>query len=243
MTRHFPDPGQDNRKSYARWVAVAALSAVAIGLIFLFRSYFQLFDHITPRSSMAPSTSMEPFEINLRAKRWNEKTQKEDEKIYEWNLAIPRAFVVDETGTNGALYTRDTHGDDFYHVRSQFQLSDKDGDPVPMSLVQGKGRLPRIVMIGIANSVTRENAWIVKNDLCFRQDEGEEIAKSLGAEYGRGLNMKCDDRSPLCVIGMQLDGWTVDTYVAKDLYSDPKRVCKLAKKFLIQYTVKRDDIR
>jgi hypothetical protein len=52
---------------------------------------------------MAPSTSMAPYEISLRIKKWDRKNRIEVDGIDEWKLMLPRAFVVDETGNNGGV--------------------------------------------------------------------------------------------------------------------------------------------
>ena len=79
-------------------------SLILVGLVLLFNSYNNLFRHIMPGPSMAPSSSMKPYEINLRTSHpigWNKKDK--EEQIYEWKLSVPRAFVFDEVGTNGAV--------------------------------------------------------------------------------------------------------------------------------------------
>jgi hypothetical protein len=205
------------------------IAAIAILIFWFVSRALETLNHIVPSRGIALSTSMEPYELDFRVKN-------RSGKISEWKLAVPRAYITDETGLNGALGPQTGQGKEDVYFSSSLTLSlQGENTFVPRTLIDHSGNLPSVVSIGISNSTGQY--WIRKNDLCVPGDLRHEIAKKYDSASS---NINCDDRDYLCSIEMQLDGWGVGAAVTKDLYKDPERVCSLVKKFLISYTVKRD---
>ena len=70
---------------------------------------------------------------------------------------------------------------------------------------------------------------------CIPQHLMQTILEPRGDKMWR--NMECIDRDLRCWIRIQIDGWKVDLFVTKDLYSNAKTLAGLAKQFLDSYTI------
>lgn len=197
-------------------------------------------NHIMPGRSMAPSSSMKPYEISLRITKYDRKNHVELDGIDEWKLTVPRAFVVDESGTNGALAIATGSLDDSSRYGTRISLHLKDGSQivVPITAVPKRPRLPNIISIRLNNR--HAAAWISRNDLCVPWHKATEVAASYKAV---AASQTCHETNYLCPIAMHSLGWSVVADVTQNLYTHPEEVCVIVKNFLRTHTVHQDDIR
>ena len=67
-----------------------------------------------------------------------------------------------------------------------------------------------------------------------------EYRKVIGRTY---TSSECDLTRPgLCKVIMPMDGWGVDLFLDKALYSEPETSCKIVRKFLDVLTLSRDSL-
>jgi hypothetical protein len=229
---HVADTGKKRRYAVVFGAAVCAI-LVGASLIWLFGELRSVLDHISPGRSLAPSSSMAPHEISL-------KLAEENGTVNEWKLAVPRAFVVDETGENGAVapWTGSNTG---YFSTSIVLLQADDGKFVPETSVTERHRYSKMKRIVIFLGNTDTDTWIFKNDVCVPQHLLGDAARQYGV---KDRNSPCLDRDNACyIIGAHADGWAVGIAATKDLYANPQQVCATVKTFLNTYTVRRDTIK
>jgi hypothetical protein len=195
------------------------------GGVWLLRGWLDLFSHIMPHSdgpNMAQSDSGEPFPITLKTKVVDELGNDTD-KIVEWDLNIPRAFVTSVKGENGSVSSR-LHEYPYvkggYFVGVDMQVSD-DGEKVVPHYPSTKEK-----WVLDDNSI---RLWI-KNVGISGQ---EKWIQSPG-------HLECFPTIKYCWVQTSLEGWEVTFDTTKRLYNQPEKTCALVKKFLSQYTVKRE---
>lgn len=228
------------------WFFAAAFVCVTIaGFIWLVHGWLDLFSHIMPTGSanIALSTSMEPFDIAVKTQVWDDQ-KGEAKQIVEWNLKVPRAYVSDLRGEKGGIskVVRDENGN--FSWKSglvpylALHVQDDDMTPEPYSKMEPSQRKFDDNTMVISFGGGDANWWIVKNDLCVPQDKYAEFSRKYDA--GPGSNLDCFKTIKFCYFFTHLDGWGIKINVTKRLYAQPEKVCAMAKKFLKQYTVKRD---
>lgn len=216
-------------------IGVTLLAAI----IWLITGFDNLSRRIMPGASMSPSSSMKPYEISLRTAHpigWDRDVDTSD-KIYEWKLAVPRAFVFDEVGSNGAIdnYKDAKNNQYFPKLRGELDSDMKTLKPFPL----GKRKYGEQHMsMHLRNS--RTSFWEAKYNSCIPQHLVATVAEQYDFDAS---SIKCREASKLCSVAMQIDGWFVEAFVTKKLYAQPELVCEVTKDFLQQYTVKRDDLR
>ncbi|PZM17214.1 hypothetical protein [Rhizobium tubonense] len=215
------------------------------------------FDHLTQSifgSGGSASMSVEPYEILLRNAAWpSGRYSGARDKFTEWKLVVPRAYLVNEIGTNGAIYwpvqarsrTRTT-GDALLdwlagrHYQSYYPdldtvLDSASSELKPAVFASEEERRQSFVGIGLGNRSSFPDVPVA--DYCVREDDANALLKSVGSNvtlYG------CMAEMPRCNIKTILDGWTVDITVPRRLYNQPDNMCRIARAFLNKYTTKRD---
>jgi hypothetical protein len=226
-------------------LAIIAFACVLLGGgIWLVRGSMDLFSHIMPMGSanIALSTSMEPYPLKFRSKVHD--NQKGDlDQIVEWSLSVPRAYVIDHKDQNGAVTHMVKEGGYAYFIDDGYaqlavHLMDDEKNIEPYSKMTADMKKFDDNTMVISFGAGNEEWWLVKNDLCVPQDKRAEFSRKYDA--GPGSNLDCFKTIKLCYFSTHLDGWGIKINVTKRLYGQPEKVCSLAKKFLNQYTVKRD---
>ncbi len=64
-------------------------------------------------TNVSPSASMDLHEINLRRKEVDAAGE-ETGRVLEWKLAVPRAFLIDENGESGSVYSPKLYNETHY---------------------------------------------------------------------------------------------------------------------------------
>lgn len=228
------------------WFFAAAFVCVTIaGFIWLVHGWLDLFSHITPTGSanIALSTNMEPFDISLKSKVYDNQ-KGELNQIVEWKLKVPRAYVDDVQGKNGAInhigpLANGNTGvvDSFKALLAVHVLADGQTlEPYTLMAADQKKFDDNTMVIKVYN--TDADWWIAKNDLCVQEEHRDDAAKKVGGPDQ--FNATCFPTIKFCTIYTHLDGWLLTINASKQLYAQPEKVCSLAKKFVHQFTVKRD---
>jgi hypothetical protein len=243
MNKNWPqrDKGEARRGVSGRNIAVAIVVVVAIGggLFWGVRSYFEMWRHIMPSTHSGASTSMAPYDVVLRVASKGGVPLDESTPPMEWILRLPRAYVTRELGDNGVTYRRFIEGGDNYFVDFQINVSADGQTFIPTAGRKREDQKVRSMIFHLRNVEAIPS--IRSFESCIPQHLQNTILEPRGDKTWD--NEECIDRDLRCRIRMQVDGWKVDLAVTKDLYSSPENACRLARKFLDSYTVKRDDVR
>ena len=236
---------QKNSKALSSRVVLLAIIAFACVLLggagWLVRGWLDLFSHITPMggANIALSTSMEPFDISLKSKVYDNQ-KGELNQIVEWKLKVPQAYVDDVQGKNGSERHLVSTGaqDDFKALLAVHVLADGQTlEPYTMMAADQKKFDDNTMVISVFN--TDADWWITKNNLCVQQEQFGKASDNVGGPPFEFAGT-CFPTIKFCKIYTHLDGWLVTINASKQLYAQPEKVCSLAKKFVNQYTLKRD---
>lgn len=223
-----------------KWVRIIAWSCVLalllVGAYFWVTTNKELMWALTRGSVNRTSTSTAPYEVALRLARKDGVPFAEGVPPKEWILNLPRTYVTSEMGKNGSVFRTDE--------RQFFVDMDINVEPDGKSFTPSVGKprdqlIVRSMLLRLRND--EANPKIGKNDLCVPGNKEKEILGPLG--YIGARNNPCKDSDLRCTINMQMSGWFVQMGVTKDLYFNPDQTCESARRFLDQYTVRRDDLR
>jgi hypothetical protein len=216
-------------------IAAMVLVAPAAGAYWWVTSNKELMWALTRGSVNKTSSSTAPYEVALRLARKDGIPFADGVPAKEWILRLPRTFVTREMGANGSIFRTDERQ---YFVDIDLNV-EADGQSFKPSVGQTSDQL---VIRSLQLSLRNDDALkpIRQYNLCVPQDKNEEILRPHG-EYG--YNRVCSDRDLRCQIDMHVDGWWLNVAVTQDLYANPDKACALARKFLDQHTVKRDELR
>jgi hypothetical protein len=218
-----------------RWSVIGLLLAcsVIVAAFAAFQGFFESWNQLAMRISrsgtnVSPSTSMELYKVNLRY-QMPTKQAGETPKELQWELDVPRAYVFDENGTNGTTFESDRDSETGYGLTLRIRADESLTKFTPDTLSKQGGNGVRDTLFVFGNYPSSlSDKKIVLGDLCIRVDRGPSF---------------CTSRDYRCSIDFQLDGWVVRAHVTKDLYQRPEEACAMGKRFLQQYTIKRDDAR
>lgn len=192
-----------------------------------------------PGLSSRGSLSTRPHDVTLRVASKAGKLLDESAPPMEWALRLPRTYVTREFGTKGAVYRRNIEGGDFYTVSFQALFSEDGKTFTPTA---GKPRNEQFIRSMILKLRNREATPEIRSfDACVPDHLRKVILEARG--FKSVFNGNCYERDRRCLIDMHMDGWDVDLTVSRELYASPEVACGLARKFLQQYTLRRDDIR
>lgn len=207
------------------------LALAAIGL-FSSTKYFDLMQRIWPSASLAPSTSLDSYEMRFRNGFRGSASAAGTEEVKEWVLAPPRAFLFDEVGVNGAVFAPSSR--QFYAAYLEAIVLD-DGTVVPRTTVPEDRRRRRSLLVHIDNSGASPGFKMAGG--CVPQ-EGFNQALSLAGTAGAKEEHPCLDRDFRCRIVVPVNGWAVTVSATHDLYKQPESVCDTTRRFLDEYTIK-----
>jgi hypothetical protein len=133
--------------------------------------------------TITPSTSMEPYEINLRRMEVNE-AGKETGRVLEWKLSVPRAYLFDEVGKNGEAYSLKDYRNTRYGVVMQVQFEADLTNYTPSTLAKKPLNAPLNINVSTSNDETSlrgsSTGFISEFDLCVPGDKRKETAAKYG---------------------------------------------------------------
>jgi hypothetical protein len=228
------------------WLSVLLLLALSGAFYWKFENDFSFRYSLTRGSRNMRSQSTEPYDIALRIGHKNNINFADGVPPKEWLLRLPRNYVVSEIGTNGAVRKAQLLINDQDKIDSSKRyfsitvnaLAGLDGNTLPPPY----GKLSNEI-VNRFFSVTLENElYQVRGpDLCVPQDRKKDILEPLG--FPGFTNRPCDRSNLRCGIDLHLSGWKVRLAVTKDLFSTPDNACALARRFLDQHTIRRDEIK
>jgi hypothetical protein len=210
---------------FGRKRSIFALLTVAILLcvfVSIFHNTLNLFNHIMPSAGVARSSSMLPYEIVLRTKVWDEEAKKLSDQFVEWKLAVPRAYLIDEDGDNGAVRQGARMELGNYHSALELLVDSGDNSVSPTIELKPSPYDDNTIQIGLINQGASPE--VTDGDVC------------------RKTAAFCHSKSKRCGIEMQIDGWIVGAAATLGLYGQPEKVCLIVKKFLNAYTTKRENL-
>jgi hypothetical protein len=212
-----------------RWSGFGLLLACSLGLLGFFGAWNKLAMRITRTgTNVSPSTSMDLYRVNLRYQMRIKQSNGEPE-LLTWELDIPRAYVFDENGTNGTAFDPARGAETEYGVVFRLRADETLTKFVPDTLSKQGGNGVRDILLGLGNYPSSlADKKIVFGDMCVVVDERPS---------------DCTSRDYRCSISFQLDGWVVSANVTHDLFMRPVEACAMGKRFLQQYSIKRDDAR
>ena len=223
-------------KQNRRWLWPVAAAVVLAGLWWFVTSLNQTLLHIWPGGGVSYSTDMTPYEIRLRTKV-NPAGPGNLDEPREWILNPPRAFFVDETGSNGDVRQRDgntTSGSYFVYFESIVAADGKS--LVPMTLVPKQERQKNNLTFHLSNEEAPPQ--FAKAGSCVPQHLFNKVL-GQGTASGRD-GTPCKEVDFRCTVWSEFDGWAYQIAVTHDLYAEPERACALARAFLQKITIKRD---
>jgi hypothetical protein len=215
--------------------SVVFIGLFVLGIYWVMNGLVRTLGAISPGATEV-STSLEPYEIALRAQEVNYKPLRKDAPPVEWIIKIPRAFVVKEFGINGDPYNSDGEGS-FYSVYLDGVIGKDKTAITPAVLASNKSVKNSFMRIKLENTVSLRE--IFDSDLCIDQDDLNEMIKKAGGSGPVAPFTYCGTK---CTIETHYRGWEMRITVAKDSewHRNPQQACTIAKDFLIRNTVKID---
>jgi len=200
--------------------AVAVLSCIGLlaGGYFLVSNFSRLSKSILPGLHSSPSKSMKPYTIRLRTPdHWGE--TKERDKVHEWKLALPRAFVDSEFGDPDDLKKT-------YSVNLNAVFNPNTLEITPATLSKRQVFLDEGVIIDLRNSGTRSKKNKCINDEQYFEDDFH----------------KCKSHHLKCRINTNYMGLTVKIQMVKKYFYKPQKICDAVVAFLENKTINIDDL-
>jgi hypothetical protein len=231
-----PAPRKMRIKSALAILLAAIISAV--GTVWLWNAYWRTMASIMPGVGDTPSTSMEPYDLALFTRYKGSKPIAKDAPPLEWRLRMPRAFLRSEIGNADAVHMSSTDCcDHFIHLET---VLDPDGKTLSPAIVAPyELRRKRVIGMSLANIGTP--AEIASGNNCVTGDEFKGFMEKRGSTID--WRRACDPSNQRCEVFTHLDGWRVVLTPARELYSEPQRICDVARSFLDEHTINRDGSR
>lgn len=224
------------RRSPKRWWVIGIVLALlwlslAWGLVSLWNGFWHTMGSIVPGSRDQLSTSMEPIDLSLKSLVQGDNNLKDP---IEWHSRIPRAYLRNEMKDGEGIFGIDHCCHHYIHLEAVYDSSTHS--LVPTTLAPQENVKNSSVSIELSNrGALRE---IASGDYCIRADDLGQFMKERGSNID--WNRPCDTAYPKCPIYTHIDGWLATYTVSRALYAQPQKMCTAMKKFLDQYTVKRD---
>ena len=226
------------KNTQLRTTIIAVMVIVVVGVIGVFIALGNALNHIMPSSNISISTSMEPYELDFLTNIHNNIELPKDAPSLQWKLNVPRAFLVNTIGKNGAAQGGSGAYNLFIANMDAIILPDSSGLS-PAVLEPRNKPVTRFVGINIYNQSA--DPHIRGFDACVTGDDYKKVVEAHGARNEH--DKRCSQLENRCGIYSHLDGWNVEMTVTRDIYSDSENVCRVVKAFLNKHTVHRDDMR
>jgi hypothetical protein len=220
-------------------IAAMVLVAPAAGAYWWVTSNKELVWALTRGDVNKTSSSTRPYEIGLRVGNKGNILFEEGTPPKEWILHLPRNYVTREHGSNGDVEIPNDDGESYFSVNLDVNV-----DPEKQTFTPSVGKTrdqlkTRSMIFSLRNHEALD--LIADNDLCVPRNKEKDILGPLG--YIGARNNPCHEAMLYCRISMHMNGWYAELGVTRDLYENPEKACALARKFLDQYTIKRDELR
>jgi hypothetical protein len=191
-----------------------------------------------------PSTSMEPYDIVLRRAGKAQDGQGAGEHASEWRLTVPRAFVDQQVGENGATSGPDigeAWWSDFSDEENSFYVSlGSVVDPASARLAPSiLAEPPRLKDEYMSITLSNRSMFpaVVAADYCIRDDDYDPAVMQAGAPVRW---KQCAAATPRCDIHTTFEGWDIRLGVSRAIYERPQDACTAARRFLLEKTVRHD---
>ena len=233
-----------SKNTQLRTTIIAVMVIVVVGVVGIFIVLGNTLNHIFPSSHIPISNSMEPYELDFRTDIHNSTRLPKDAPSLQWKLNVPRAFLVNILGENGAVRGGPKADDLFMAyiyaivLPNNSELSPAALEPYDKPITRFTS-LKRFIALSMSNQSTEVK--MLGPDACVTDDDYKKVLEAHGARNER--DRRCLPQANLCGIYSHLDGWEFEMHVTRDIYSDPENVCRVAKAFLNKHTVHRGDLR
>ena len=180
-----------------------------------------------------------PEEVILRTRAVGEKVLPSSVPTAEWKLKLPGAFEIGTVGKNGGIYGGVPDDQKSFFSVSMVGVTNADNlNFTPRLNSDLAYEIAHFMAIHLYNY--RGRISHVGKDACVSQDDFS--AALLAAGDTLGGTPGCDASLGRCNIYTHLDGWDVQLAVSRPLYNDPRRACDIAKAFLNEHAIHRDNI-
>ncbi|MGX5800446.1 hypothetical protein ACWGS9_04295 [Bradyrhizobium sp. Arg314] len=212
--------------------------ALLLGLAVWFVGGFaRLSRSILPGVPTSASRSMELREFVFR---YDAASQRDSQsgKIAEWKLAIPKAFLWAEVGSDSSIAGRP--GENSLHGAHLYALLDTvEGKFSPATLADPAANRADRFFIELTNARTAKA--LSDSHRCLRNDEVDDLLNAGPAL--RSPPCDPDKRTVRCESRLSYKGWSIRLSVPKKYYAQQQEVyCEPVLKFLIEHTVAIDEI-
>lgn len=226
-------PAAPRRSQTRIALVVGALALAAIAVAYFFLSLLpHTFTRIMPLSGSRSSTSMDLAEYALLSSYKNLKALPKDAPPIAWQLKLPEAYLLRETGSPDCVYVPSKCS---YFLNFLTVIDRSSGTLSPASLAPPDIQIRNAVGISLENGP--QAAEISSGNHCIRADDYEAFMKSKG---GRAFDWRCQPTVQRCRIHTHLDGWPISISVPRNLYEKPEEICTAMKQFLDEHTKHRD---
>lgn len=218
-------------------VTVVIVAGIVLGGNWLLHRAGRVYQRIWPSLTLGPSTSDEPYELKFRNSFSRAYKNNPDLPPREWILSLPRAYVMDITGSNGNAYLGGGQNmPETYFSAYLETIVTPEGAVVPETKVAREDRRKRSLMFHITNKRAPPQYQAAG---CVPQEQVDQI---LDPSSQSNRIDECGDQDYRCEIHVPMDGWTVEVAATRDLYADTDAVCATARDFLNKYTIKRNKL-
>lgn len=124
------------KRNFLKKIGLAIIIILLIGgLFWLFSVVGDFFERYPRGRDFSRSSSTKFYEVNLRTTRSIDWDPNEPKVPFEWKLAVPRAFLISETGRNGSVkrYKETKHGKEYFiNIVGNYDESLGEYVPVPV---------------------------------------------------------------------------------------------------------------
>ncbi len=229
------------RRSPKRWWVIGIVLALlwlslAWGLVSLWNGFWHTMGSIVPGSRDRPSTSMEPIDLSLKSNMRGYKYLSEGSEPLEWHLRLPRAYLRLAIGSNDSVLGTGKNNCCEHFIHFYAVYDEQSGLLTPATLSTPEQRSTTGIDVSIDNQLGVSE--LIPKQNCIRSDDLVEFVKSRGGYLNDGFS--CPTGSLLCKIYTHVDGWNAEYRVPLKFYAQPEKICTAVRKFVDQYTVKRD---
>lgn len=232
-----PEVARSRKKWWVIGIVIAVVwLSIAWGLVSLWSDFWNTMGSIVPGSRDRLSTSMEPIDLSLKSNIRGRKYLPEGAEPIEWDLRLPRAFVRLEIGSNDNILGTGKNNCCEHFVHFYAVYDEQSGALTPATLSTPEQRRDMGMDISIDNHQARSE--LVPEENCIRTDDLVAFVRRRNGIIND--DRSCPKGSVFCSIYSHVDGWNTEYRVPIKLYEQAGKVCSASRKFLDQYTVKRD---
>jgi hypothetical protein len=225
-----------------KWGLVVAVPIAAIyGLLNWVSSGVNLLSR-SMGAANAVSNSLEPYELVFRSAIKETGSISVGDRPYEWRLSLPRAYVVNETGSQFGIsgdHSGNNGADNFYGVFIDAKFNSTTQEARPAVLKQGANQQETYLGFSMSNGYAM--AEILRDGDCLQADDLWKKIESNGGSKGPAAK-QCSLTTVNCQIYTNYHGWNVKLFVPRQstFSMEPLKACAAAKSFLDKHTTHVD---